>query len=465
MRLFGDHSGFKSFRRTIAIVMIFTVLFSGSINELTGVKKVWAAGAPLMKIDFVRWTKLYEMPKEDFYGLLMPDWNGEHYFTNGSDWGPVDGHGQGWRLTNITSDPYMNSGEVFYTKGLMNTPYFIYGGTDSDNNDARKYLMLLYSGDRNSTGKYVDYTGFQIQKNSWDSSSWMTILDKKRAEEKGIGDKVVNGDNIIFWNTALNDTALKRELDLTGKLCAHGVSSEGDDTWTATRWQVYRATKIYYSCIYTWTIDKNQVWTVSDDVILMDGETLTIPENTVLCVKKGNFLVNGTIKCYGTMIVEDGAAVIPFMPKKKGGNIEIIGGNLLIMSGGRVYTGNPKGVLGATEDAMFTVENGGTVVNYGVLAAGHANIRDNCLVENHAGGTILLGVKMDRTNSFMLPYNPGDKISILGMARYYSGSIKASQSAAFKSYPGSYLLTPSSASDELKWKTYTYDTNGNVNIK
>lgn len=450
----------------VAILVALAVLGTGLFSDRTKLDSVKAANPPIKTIKFIKWEKQYEMPEEGFWGILMTDWSNEYYITRGDDWGNVEDHGKGWRLSNISFDPYISNEDTFYTRDLMNAPYFHYGGKDGGNKNARRYILEISNGPGKLVGAYLDYTGMQIQRNtSWSNADWMTIMDKKRANEKGIGSKVSNGDNIVFWNTSGNDTALKRGTDKNGYVAAHGVSSGGDDDWTATRWKVYRAKEVEYSCLYTWTMDKNQVWTVENDVILMDGATLTIPEGSVLCVKKGNFYVNGTIKCYGTIIVEDGGCMMPYMPQKKGGDFDIDGGSMVIMSGGRVYAGNPKGALKATENATFLMRNEANLVNYGILAASHVDIQNNCLVENHSGGNLLFGVALTAPGKFSGgKYAPGDNTGNIGLG-LNTGSVGTGSSAVFMSYPGSGFWYPTTVTNNVKWKTYTYDSSGNVTVK
>ena len=450
----------RPIRTAVAVITVLAVLGTGLFADWAGIIKVHAADPPIRTIMFYKWDKLYEMPQGSFKGMLMTDWNGEYYFTNGDSWQKVDEHGFGWQLTNININPYMSTGDVFYTRTQMDTPYFHYSKNDGDNCNAPEYKIELFS-NGNRTKKYLDYTGYCIQTNSFDSCDSVTVLDSKKAKEKGIGNKVKSGDNILFWNTSGNDTALKRGIDYTGKVAAHGVNSEGDDDWTATRWKIYRCVGKEYNCLYTWEMDKDQVWTVNGDVILMDGETFTIPEGSILCIKNGSFFVNGTIKCYGTILVEDGGFLIPYLPTKWGGYVDIDGGSLLVMSGGRVYAGNPKGYLNATQDAYFVVQNGGTVINYGVIAAGRVEIKENCLIENHIGGSLLWGLALTAPGKLVNAYNPGDNTNNIGLGAH-SGSIKTAASSVIKKYNGSNFWYPSSISSSISWKSYTVDKNGKV---
>ena len=141
MRIFGNHSRYRGIRITVAAIMIFAMLCTGIASDIFGTVRVQAAGAPVKTIKFIKWTKLYEMPQKDFTGVLMTEWGGQYYFTNGDEWGIVEDRGSGWRLTNITVNPYIGTGDTFYTRDLMNVPYFHYGGTDGDNKNARKYII------------------------------------------------------------------------------------------------------------------------------------------------------------------------------------------------------------------------------------------------------------------------------------------------------------------------------------
>ena len=389
----------------VALLTGLAVLCVGLFSDMTRIKDVRAAGAPIKTVKYIKWTKLYEMPQNGFFGMLMFEWGGNYYFSSGNSWGKESDHGPSWTAKNINVDPYISTGDVFYTKGIMDVPYFHYGGTDGDNKNARKYILEFYSGGK-ATGRYLDRKGgSEIQSNDWSSADWMTIMDKKRADEKGIGGYVSNGDNIIFWNKSGNDAVLRKSTDTNGNGCFCGVGSGGDADWdTNSRFWVYGAAEVEYSCIYgNWTMDDEQVYVAEDDLILMDGATMTIPAGSVLCVK-GSFFVNGTIKCYGTILVEDGGRLIPFTPKKKGGDIDLDGGTLAVMSGGRVYGGNPKGYLNAAEDALLQARNGASIVNYGLLTAGRVQLASNSRVENHKNGLMFLGYPLATPGKFSNSY-------------------------------------------------------------
>ena len=456
-----------SFKAAVALLAGITLLTVGLFSDMTKLKDVRAAGAPIRTIKFIKWTKLYEMPQNGFFGMLMFEWNGSYYFSSGNNWGAESSHGLSWTAVNINVDPYISTGDTFYTRGIMDVPYFHYGGTDGDNKNARKYILEFYSNGK-GTGKYLDRSGgSHIQSNTWSSADWMTIMDKKRADEKGIGSKVSNGENIIFWNISGNDAVLRKSIDTNGNGCFCGCGSGGDADWDSnSRFWVYGASEVEYSCIYgDWTMDNDQVYVAEDDLILMDGATMTIPEGSVLCVK-GSFFVNGTIKCHGTILVEDGGVMMPFTPKKKGGDIDIDGGTLAIMSGGRVYAGNPKGYLNATENAWFYVRNSGTVVNYGILAAGIADVGTNSVVENHAGGAILFGVVLKTPGSFlntvkMTDSNLDKGAQTLGLVN--GGGQIMRDTATYISYPGAGFYA-GSQSNRIYWQKVNYDSAGNMQV-
>ena len=177
--------------------------------------------------------------------------------------------------------------------------------------------------------------------------------------------------------------------------------------------RMYQVNSYYYTCINSnYTIGENQVYTADRDLILKESATLTIPEGSVLCVKKGPFYVNGEIKCKGTILVEDGGIIMP-MESTSGGSRIILeeGGAMIIRSGGRVYAGCPKDSLWTQGDnGWLDMYAGSSIINFGLLVAGKCNFTyGQATIENHKGARMYLGytVSNDGEHSFMNTRWPG----------------------------------------------------------
>ena len=175
----------------------------------------------------------------------------------------------------------------------------------------------------------------------------------------------------------------------------------------------YKIDSFTYTCINSnYTIGENQVYVADRDLILREGATLTIPEGSVLCVKKGPFYVNGEIKCKGTILVEDGGIIMP-MESTSGGSRIILeeGGAMIIRSGGRVYAGCPKDSLWTQGDnGWLDMYAGSSIINFGLLVAGKCNFTyGQATIENHKGARMYLGytVSNDGEHSFMNTRWPG----------------------------------------------------------
>ena len=201
--------------------------------------------------------------------------------------------------------------------------------------------------------------------------------------------------------------------------------------------------------------------TVEDNVILMENTTLTVPENTILHVKKGNFYVNGTIKCKGTILVDDGGVILPFDSTEGGCDIKLEeGGTMIIRGGGKVYAGCSKGSLGTAKGTGFlTLESGSQIINFGHLCAAQIDFKAGCSVTNRTGGKIELGYEVNDKKKFLSGevgtwYANGDPV--LKMAS--DGQV------VFRVYPYSTMnLGPQLNNHYVKMYTYSAD-NGKATI-
>ena len=187
------------------------------------------------------------------------------------------------------------------------------------------------------------------------------------------------------------------------------VIASGNNVGNDVNFRIFRITsELTYNCIIeNWSIGANQVYTADADLFLYDGVTLTVPEGAVLCVKEGAFFVNGTIDCYGTILVEDGGVILPYDAiYGKGCSIRLRkGGTMIIEEGGRVYAGCPAGQLGTAVDGWLEMYGGSALVNYGLLVAGRCEFNvsgsGGGTIENHPGGAMFLGYTVDNPTKFM----------------------------------------------------------------
>ncbi|MBR1898824.1 MAG: hypothetical protein IJ825_08100 [Oscillospiraceae bacterium] len=117
-------------------------------------------------------------------------------------------------------------------------------------------------------------------------------------------------------------------------------------------------------------------------VILPEGQTLTIEKGGVLSVS-GQFINNGTIINYGTILIRDGGSIYPFLQGNDTANngcgkILCSGGDIIIKEGGALFAGlqdEKKNLV------PFRLDNGATLVNMGLMVYGGVQLGSNARVE------------------------------------------------------------------------------------
>ena len=161
--------------------------------------------------------------------------------------------------------------------------------------------------------------------------------------------------------------------------------------------------------------DQNGKTAKADGVVLPETSTIIVKKGGVLSIE-GVFINKGTIiNEGGTIIVKDGGSVFPYMDSAEG-FIEINGGDMIIMPGGKVYTLGPSpkksnGVYVNCKDYLSVI-NGGNVINYGTLMTSRCAISHGSKIENRKGAVAAFGIYLV-DNSEMLNrmsfdiYHPG----------------------------------------------------------
>ncbi|MBR6396123.1 MAG: hypothetical protein IKS09_04060 [Lachnospiraceae bacterium] len=399
----------KTIKVLTALIMIICLALTGfpfaghkpSVKAKTatpkyGTMKVW------------RWDKLDNLGDrtDSFWALIMYEADGKTYFSSG-DGGRDKTH---WSSSSTEVNPYISSkSRTFYTRERLDSPYFEYKGSDGSNANCRKYYLTMYVG--NDKKNRINWKGTEDIQRS-DHTDQISVIDSKQYAQKG--QSMDTGEFKMFFNkSAANDIFL---FGRAGEF--YGDGSGGG--WPGTKFTLYQGTEDTYSCLNNnYTIDPDQVLIVDSDVIITEDATLTVPEGAVLVVKEGALFVNGTIVLNGgTMLVEKGGLVMPFESKKNGCRIVINNaGSLIVRSGGRVYAGCPKGTLltGGTS-GWLDLHPGGSIVNFGLIAAGQINFYKDSIVELHPGSRLALGYVLTSLDKFLdESLKPTDSVSKLGL--------------------------------------------------
>ena len=139
-------------------------------------------------------------------------------------------------------------------------------------------------------------------------------------------------------------------------------------------------------------IEDNEIVNISGKsyLTLAKGSTLTMKDGGILSVT-GGLYNEGTVRVEkgGTLIVREGAFIMPQYPGQKTGSIICDGGDVIVYSGGRVVCEGPSGF-------KFTGESGryGTVYNYGAIITSALTVKGKGR-SFHNEGSVMLGYTVD----------------------------------------------------------------------
>ena len=268
------------------------------------------------------------------------------------------------------------------------------------------------------------------------------------------------------------------------------IIGKDPDKKQATEFYFYEVQTNAYTCINRdyaiGTKENPQVYTADADLFLQEGVTLTVPEGSVLCVKKGRFFVNGEIKCSGTILVEDGGVIEPFESTGSGSRIVLEeGGTMIIRKGGKVFAGCPQGCLGTPQGGgWLDMKAGSSIINYGILIAGQCNFKyGQATLENHKDGIMCLGCSLYSyaDEKKFLNFSQSDTKTLNNMrsgkenygsvgagltgGRVYFGEL--SNMTILKTWDGAitYIQNKNTeAGSGLSLKTYSYNSSGKCTI-
>ncbi len=436
-------------RGALLVIAAFGIF---SITMLSTHKRVESADAFGYTIKLWEWTKCKNSaPKEDFFGFLMSTKSGSAYYSAGDS---SDGDNVRWLWYNSANNPYISDSQKFITKGRYGAPRFVYRGTDSDNASSPKFEIHAYTlSDTWSSKKYVGNSSDYVRINKDRDDDW-TIMGNDQSKNKS-GVNVTSGKFILFENISWSSDFMAYTNGGTR------LSGTKDSGWSkAEEFLLYSGKEITYSAMGDYTIKNDQVLRVQGNVFLLDDKTLTIEEGGVLSIE-GTFFTNGTIINKGTIIVQENAVLMPFEPRKKAAEIDIRdGGCMIISNNARVYCGNPKSRINATQDAYLRMNNG-TILNYGFLVAANIDLKKNSTIENHSTGIMYLGYCLNKdVVSIQSKTLSGFKPSNFGLEEKGRTSIDG---VDFRIYDGSKLQIHVDGTRHNN-NFYEYDTNGKCTL-
>ncbi len=441
-----DHRAIRTkilrvFVATVSAMAIFvTQAFSSSRTRV-----VTAAEIRGCTINFVQWKRVKRSSSlNDFRGMMMWERGGTYYYVAGPpDW-ESDPHGGSIPGRKVSSNPYISEGgSQFVTRDYLDVPWFDYQKQDGDNGNGGRYYIRPYSNGSQVSGRYICVDGGDLDYDS-DKDLWTVI---------GRDNKSTIPSNYvwIFYNrTAGTDTQMKIDNNL--------LYCDRTSDWVCADIILYEASEITYSGLGNCTVQSDQIFRIVNDVILLDGNTMTIEEGAVVSVE-GNFFNNGKIDCKGTLIVQKGSCMMPFTPSGAAGEINLHdGGAMIVMSGAKALCGLPKGHLNAGSNGRVVVDNGSSIVNFGLTALGNVNVKNGGTIENHEGARMFLGYSVKSGHAKFLgnSYNSSTAADNLGLSS--SGtSVTFESNAVIKAFSGSGLSVKNSSGACVY---ISYDNNG-----
>ena len=378
---------------------------------------------------------LYE---KDGYGLFMWENGGNYYY---SAYNEFDSSGFRWIGRNIDTNPYISTGDSFYTRDFIGAPYFHYGGKDGDSKTS-KYKIEFQNKDNKLEGYYLYCDGDDIYRRK-SGDNW--TISSPVIGSASFGTYRVYYNRSAWWDT---------QLVIRG----NKISSVED---TGDLFKIYRAWEQTFGAISNYTIGKGQVQRINNDVYQLDGTKLVIEDGAVLNVC-GKFFYNGEIEVRGTLIVQDGGLMIPFSPTKEAGKITLKdGGTIIVKPNARLVAGLGKGQLNTTTNSLVNVESG-NIINYGLVDICRIKLGSAATIENHSGGRMFLGYGISGgVGKFQGDYTSSTSASTLGLNLNY-GSVNSTAGATIKCYSGSGLSVGNCGSGGQPCTVMSYDKDGIV---
>ena len=423
------------------------------------------------KFSCVEWNRVYkesDIKNQDFIGMLQFVEGGNCYYTADSSFS-----NKKWVCHNINRDPFICDGQEadsFLTSNFEGAPYFSSQGTDGDNGNSPRFKIYFcdFTSKKSNKGLYISTESL-----SADSSpdKW-TFLTQGSTSKRSVG----YGWWYIFYNRSWDRDS---HLQYSGNV----IKAEKSSGWPGHGFILLKGVSKNYAAIADFTVQRNQVLRVANDVFQLDNTTITVEDGAVLSIA-GKFLYNGSIDIKGTVIVQKNACMLPYLPSKDSarcGNIILRdGGTLIIMDGAKVIAGIPGGCLGTntSTNGVFTGLNG-NVINFGMFCCGNSYFTKDFVFENHSGARIVLGVGNTRTcGKVFNKYNSSvlkKSVDYFGFSKVghrmnnpqmpYNSTVEVVDpkgTPTLKAFNGSNF---EAFGDTYYFDTYSYDSSGKMTFK
>ena len=465
-------------RGAVAVLTAAALVLTGVIPErinLPGTEGlppvVEAAGPSKGTITFYKYTLIEhapDLPEKSFDGMLLYERGGNWFFPRKVT--DINNSNKHWKTCSVDCDPRINpDAKEFFSRTKWSDLYLSYYTFEAKGDSFTGYR--IYDDDWNQVSHTTEY--LEWHKYGAGGTQFHPSEGHGNTDGMFIGAFVTGNANWVHLRKKAANSNNPERLDWDG----YG----GDIVY----FKIYRITEVKYNCInadYTIGTESNPQTYIangaSGGLFLKEGVKLTIPAGSVLVVKNGSFYVNGTIDCYGTILVEDGGILTTYDSTSTGGQINLYEGSAMIVrGGGRAYAGCPAGSLGAAASGKLSVYPGASIINYGLLVAGRCDfswkIRSgntwrtgSAIVENHKGAAMYLGYAVEDEKKFLTAAYSGASASALGLVKT-DGFLylqAGDQKTIFKVWDGAKTEFANN-SGTRSVKLYSYDKDGKCTTK
>lgn len=276
---------------------------------------------------------------------------------------------------------------------------------------SERYLGQHYA------GLWIYHIGELSYNSSWENNAnqtWFKACDWN-VRMFADNDKKYNADyrwgNVNFhYVSSGNDDHVKHKGN-TMYVSDDGAEENGWDR----NFRIYKETKWEFeSYVEDITVQDGQTFRINKEMFVPDDVTITV-EDGGLCVVNARLALNGQIKVEkgGTLIIEEGVAVCPFANESdKAGSIFIDGGNVLVMEGAKVVSDDTR--------SKITVNNGGSLINRGLVVARNLSVNTSGRVVNEPASAMALGMSLMENRGFIQEWTIQELYNALEPENLYS---------------------------------------------